>query len=261
MCIGQAARICINFRRFDPTEVLILSGVLERISPNIVRIKVEVGEDVGNGSGVIARDETIFTCEHVINPYDVTPTSIKVVTSDGKTCTPEVIQSDRGRDLAILRVKGLKGSCVFGNYEQVKVGDECYILGYPIGLLHLTTLKGMISAKGRDLGSGLPFDVLQIDARINIGNSGGAVIDTITGKLIGIVSMKYIPFLERVSEMQRFVKGLPKAPSWGKVGIMGIDFGELYNYINQGFGTVLAALKLVQVGIGWAIPIDVFETS
>jgi hypothetical protein len=81
-------------------------------------------------------------------------------------------------------------------------------LGYPIGLSHLTLTKGVISAKGKGLVNQFPFEMIQIDARVNHGNSGGPVFSD-TGS---IVSLKYIPFLEKIKTLNETVENLPVAP-------------------------------------------------
>jgi len=82
---------------------------------------------------------------------------------------------------------------------SVYVGEDCFVLGYLIGLNHLTLSRGVISAKGIGLVNRFIFDTIQIDARVNYGNIGGAVFDAETGDLIGILTMKYIPFIDKNS--------------------------------------------------------------
>jgi S1-C subfamily serine protease len=137
------------------------------------------------------------------------------------------------------------------------VGEECYVLGFPIGLKHLTVGKGLISAKGANLVNDLPFEVVQIEGRVNRGNSGGPVVDLVSGKVIGLVTMKYIPFMSSVDELARFVRSLPTAQQG--VAIMGIDFGAFFNYVKEGFERVSDALMMVQVGLAWVIPTDMLR--
>ena len=76
------------------------------------------------------------------------------------------------------------------------------------------------------------------------------VFELKSGKVIGIVSMKYVPFLEKVEDLQSFVAGLPVAPTKG-VALMGVDWGAFFNYVNESIRRIVDSLLLVQVGIGW----------
>jgi S1-C subfamily serine protease len=90
----------------------------------------------------------------------------------------------------------INGDIKHACYEEVKVGQDCFALGFPVRLPHLTFTKGTISAKGKGLENNFLFEIIQIDARINKGNSGGPVFWN-TGQLIGIVTMKYFPFCKK----------------------------------------------------------------
>jgi len=121
----------------------------------------------------------------------------------------------------------------------------------------LTLTKGTISAKGKGLGSKFQFELIQIDARINRGNSRGPVfLDT--GHLIGIVTMKYIPFFQEMDQLVREVEKLPVVPK-NMDELQGFDLGGFFNRFNTSIRKISDALQLVQVGIGWVIPITVFD--
>jgi len=72
---------------------------------------------------------------------------------------------------------------------------------------------------------------------------------------MGIITMKYVPFFTKVTELQKFTKTLPVLSGKG-IGIGGIDWNQFFNYVNESVKRTLEALMLVQVGIGWAIPSD-----
>ena len=121
----------------------------------------------------------------------------------------------------------------------------------------MTLTKGTISAKGKGLGSKFQFELIQIDARINRGNSRGPVfLDT--GHLIGIVTMKYIPFFQEMDQLVREVEKLPVVPK-NMDELQGFDLGGFFNRFNTSIRKISDALQLVQVGIGWVIPITVFD--
>lgn len=232
-----------------------MKKLIESSKQNVVRIDVSIKGKQGNGSGVVVDKEgSVLTCEHVVRPDGLEPDDIKVV-KDGKEYSPKIIKLDKNRDIAVLNVKELSGTCSFKKYDDVKVGDKCIVLGYPLRMGHLTVLEAMVSAKGEYLVSGFPYKLLQIDSRVNQGNSGGPVIDIETGRIVGVVSLKYIPFLASVKELQEYIERVPLAPS-GVARLGGIDIGLFFNYVNESIRRLSKALMLVQVGIGWVIPSD-----
>ena len=143
----------------------------------------------GVGSGFfISADGYAVTNNHVVDHAK----SVDITTDDGKTYTAKVIGTDAKTDLALIKVDG-KSDFAFVNFETAKprVGDWVVAVGNPYGLGGTVT-AGIISAEGRDIGSG-PYDsYLQIDAPINKGNSGGPTFDT-SGNVIGVNTAIYSP--------------------------------------------------------------------
>ena len=228
------------------------------VSSNVVRVDVTTEGEEGNGTGLLVDNKgIIFTCEHVVRPEGQDADSIRVVRGN-QEYVPEIVKLDSERDLALLRVPDLKGEANFVEYENVNIGEECFILGYPLRLSHLSLSKGTISAKGKRLGTQFSFELFQVDARINFGNSGGPVYQASTGKVIGIVTAKYLPFLTEVDELRKFVRELPQAPTT-TVAISGISFGPFFNYVNDSVKRISDSLIKIQVGIGWLIPIHMFR--
>jgi serine protease Do len=135
------------------------------------------------GSGfIIDKDGFIVTNNHVVENAD----KIKVKLKDGKEYTAEIIGKDSSTDLALIKVPSGNNLPViaFGDSSTLKVGQWVVAIGSPFGL-EQTVTAGILSAKGRVIGSG-PYDnFLQTDASINPGNSGGPLID-MQGKVIGI---------------------------------------------------------------------------
>ncbi len=138
------------------------------------------------GSGVIVHpDGYILTNAHVIQQAD----EIRVLLADGRSASATLVGSDRGTDLAVVRIplNDLKPISL-GSSDDVQVGDVALAIGNPFGIGQ-TVSAGIISAKGRASVSLSPYDdLLQTDAAINPGNSGGALIDS-DGRLIGINSL------------------------------------------------------------------------
>src|SRR5665647_2853202 len=145
------------------------------------------------GSGVIISDDGyIITNNHVVAGAD----EVAVTLSDRKTYTAKVIGSDPSYDLAVIKIDAKNLTfMLYGNSNDTKIGQWVLAIGYPLNL-DATVTAGIISAKSRTLGlnrdrtGGRAMAVesfLQTDAAVNMGNSGGALINT-NGQLIGINS-------------------------------------------------------------------------
>ncbi len=135
------------------------------------------------GSGVIiSGDGEILTNYHVIADAD----EITVRLSDHHHYKAKVIGTDEKLDVAVLKIstKGTLHTAPLGDSDRIHVGDWVMAIGNPFGL-ERTVTAGIISAKGRVIGSGPYDDFLQTDASINPGNSGGPLIDG-NGEVIGI---------------------------------------------------------------------------
>ena len=145
----------------------------------------------GLGSGVIIQgDGRIVTNAHVVDGAD----RVRVMLTDGREFDAKVVGIDKPTDLAVLDVEatGLP-TLPFGDSDRPRVGDVVLAVGNPLGVGQTVTM-GILSAKGRDTGTGDGSyeDFLQTDAPINQGNSGGALV-TAQGELIGINSQILSP--------------------------------------------------------------------
>ena len=138
------------------------------------------------------------------------------------------------------------------------MGEDCFVLGYPVRLNHLTLSRGVISAKGKGLIKQFNFDLIQIDARVNDGNSGGPVFDAETGDLIGILTMRYIPFIEKINELYNTVKGINTKVKEVDP-LTGINWSKFFNQTHRALEEISHALMLVQIGIGWVVPIYILN--
>ena len=141
----------------------------------------------GYGSGfIIAADGYIVTNAHVVDDAD----SIKVTLSDKRELDAKLIGSDKGSDIALLKIEatGLP-SVELGDSSKLKVGQWVYAIGAPFGLDYTAT-QGIVSALSRHLPDGNYVPFIQTDVSINPGNSGGPLYD-LTGKVIGVNSMIY----------------------------------------------------------------------
>jgi serine protease Do len=135
------------------------------------------------GSGfIIDAQGYILTNNHVVEKAD----EIKVILSNEEEFDAEVVGRDPKTDIALIKIKPTKPlqPVTLGDSENLEVGEWVIAIGNPFGLEHTVT-AGIVSAKGRVIGSG-PYDnFIQTDASINPGNSGGPLINT-KGEVVGI---------------------------------------------------------------------------
>jgi len=147
------------------------------------------GGVTGQGSGFfISADGFAVTNNHVVDGAD----KVEVTTDDGKTFTAKVIGTDARTDLALIKVEG-GSEFPFAKLSTGKprIGDWVLAVGNPFGLGGTVT-AGIVSASGRDIGSGPYDDFIQIDAPVNKGNSGGPAFNT-EGEVMGVNTAIYSP--------------------------------------------------------------------
>lgn len=135
------------------------------------------------GSGfIIDKEGFIVTNNHVVEDTD----EIKVILKDGKEYEAKIIGTDKNTDLALIKIEPDETlvPLALGNSDNLKVGEWVVAIGNPFGLGHTVT-AGIVSAKGRVIGSGPYDDFIQTDTSINPGNSGGPLID-MDGQVVGI---------------------------------------------------------------------------
>src|SRR5579871_2480002 len=142
----------------------------------------------GQGSGFfITADGYAVTNNHVVQNAE----SVQVTTDDGKSFTAKVIGTDPRTDLALIKVDGGEFPFVKLTEATPRVGDWVLAVGNPFGLGGTVT-AGIVSARGRDIGTGPYDDFIQIDAPVNKGNSGGPTFD-VNGEVIGVNTAIYSP--------------------------------------------------------------------
>lgn len=142
----------------------------------------------GAGSGVVlSKDGYIVTNHHVINGAN----SITVTTSDGKEYKAKLVGSSATNDVALIKVEADNLlAATIGDSEKIVVGQAAIVIGNPLGTLAGTVTNGVISALDREITlDGVTMNLLQTNAAVNPGNSGGALFDS-TGKLVGIINAK-----------------------------------------------------------------------
>ncbi len=143
---------------------------------------------MAQGSGFfISRDGYVVTNNHVVEQAS----DVTITLGSGETMPAKVIGVDKKTDLALLKAQGADFPYVTFASESPRVGDWVIAVGNPFGLGGTVT-AGIVSARGRDIGSGPYDDFLQIDAPVNHGNSGGPAFNA-EGEVVGVNTAIFSP--------------------------------------------------------------------
>jgi serine protease Do len=201
----------------------------------------------GAGSGfIVDADGYILTNHHVIASAE----RISVTLADGRAFRAEVVGTDPATDVALLRIQGAtKLQAVrLGNSDELRVGEWVCAIGNPLGYVHSVTV-GVVSFIGRKLFDASLDDYIQTDAAINLGNSGGPLINA-RGEVIGInsaVSSKAsnIGFAVPINHA---VAILPQLKADGRVsrGYMGVFLTDVTPALSRSLNLNVAEGALVQ---------------
>ncbi len=165
----------------------VVSDVVDRVGPSVVRIDVrKQGRSAGSGSGVIiSSDGLALTNSHVVQGSR----TVRLTTLEGRDLQARVLGDDPDTDLALLRVEADVSlpAAKLGDSVKLKRGQIAIAIGNPLGF-DATVTAGVVSALGRSLQSRtgrMIEDVVQTDAPLNPGNSGGPLVSS-AGEVIGI---------------------------------------------------------------------------
>lgn len=172
--------------RDDFSETVI--GVVDSIGPSVIGVRrTSRSRDLYDGAGsgvIISPDGYALTNNHVVRGAG----RVEGILHDGSVVSAEIVGTDPDTDLALLRLNGGKHqSADLGDSSDLKVGELAIAMGNPLGL-QATVTVGVISALRRTLrgeAGRLIEDVIQTDAALNPGNSGGALVDA-NGSVVGI---------------------------------------------------------------------------
>ena len=180
-----------------PTEGLSPSQIYDQNIQSVVAVNClvrstsngQVYEGQASGSGfVLSADGYIVTNFHVIE----TATSVSIVFADGKSLQAQYVGGDQTNDIAVLKVEATNLQPVkIGKSSKLQVGDQVVAIGNALGELNFSLTAGYVSGTDRSISTdGSIINMIQTDAAINSGNSGGPLFNAY-GEVVGITSAKY----------------------------------------------------------------------
>jgi len=192
--VGPATHGTTEIAVTPPSSTTVAGDVYRKVSPSVVQVVVsgQAGSGrMGGGSGsgfVVDKNGYILTNQHVVEGGR----AISVRFNDGASREAQVAGTDKGNDLALLKVDlpSNISAVPLGDSDRVAVGDVAVAIGSPFGL-EQTVTQGIISAVHRTWSPGdgrVRRNLLQTDAPVNPGNSGGPLLNS-TGEVVGITSL------------------------------------------------------------------------
>ena len=161
---------------YDTADGMAGEDIYKKVNPSVVSVISTTAEGTGSGSGVImSKDGYIITNNHVVDGAQ----SVSVQLSDGTSLDAEIIGTDEQTDLAVIKVTPTSDltAAEFGDSDELEPGEYAYAIGSPGGVQFANTVNDRV------------MTLIQTDASINNGNSGGALINKY-GQVVGITSAK-----------------------------------------------------------------------
>lgn len=199
------------FGNFPKTEI-----IFKCINPKFDRKKKDEFKQKSSGTGfIISKDMHILTNEHVVNNCS----EINVKTNFG-ILKASIIAKDQKNDLAVILVSNIHSDnfAKFRSGYSVRVGEEITVAGYPFGEILGASLKATSGSISSSTGLGNDSSMLQIDAAIQPGNSGGPLLDS-SGLIVGIITSK----LDEI-KMARLTGSLPQNVNFAIKNLSAISF-------------------------------------
>lgn len=199
---------------------------------------------------------SLLTCAHVVTDDQRQPaTKVTVRAPDGSVGVANVAKVSDSKDLARLTIgSGAEPSRC--SAELPRVGEDLRFAGSPQGVNRSSLFPGMVSAVGTGLITKPACEMIQIAGMVNNGNSGGPVLNS-RGEVVGVITAKYVPLLQEIDKLAAMLAAVPQIPSG--VGIGNVDFGAFVNATIRSMLQLATVLRLVQVGVGWAVPSQYFQ--
>lgn len=244
-------------QRDTDTDPLSTPELVDLLTPSVVQIAVDLGRGQGVGTGVILDEEgLILTNWHVVEGA----VTITVAFEDGEVAEAELFRRDPQLDLAIVKVDGQSDltPAIFGDSDALRIGEDVVAIGHALGLRGGPTVsKGVVSAIDRTIVGEVGGDLtglVQTDAAINEGNSGGPLVNMF-GEVVGINTAKInvgdrIGFAININAAKTAAYSLiaqGPVPPPGFLGVGGVDVTRalaraLRLPVGEGFGvTVIEA--------------------
>ena len=193
--LDKTVEIEKNLKQVTITEANSLSESVDKVYDSVVYIESSRNNVTkGSGSGFVYKVDKkygyILTNHHVIS----NSTDVEITNIEGGTYKATVLGSDDYSDIAVLRVdkEAVLAVAELGSNDNTKLGDTVFTVGSPLGKNYMGSVtKGIISGKDRTITTSSQYvtDVLQVDAALNPGNSGGPLVN-VNGEVIGINSLK-----------------------------------------------------------------------
>ena len=249
---GEGVRLEIEPLR----ETKLTAGEIYRqVNPSVVTVMAQLSRGMSVGTGVIFREDGyILTNYHVLEGGK----DCSVALYNGRSYEARYVAGDAENDLAILKVE-LQNlpAAVFGDSEQLRVGDPVYAIGNPLGMeLRGTLTDGIVSAINRDVKvDERTMTLIQTNAALNSGNSGGPLINA-SGQVVGINTIK-------MSSSYDSIEGLGFAIPASSLQILVNDLLETGEVQPEPkLGVMVTQLGMEQPGGGWGIEVlDVTKGS
>jgi S1-C subfamily serine protease len=200
----------------------------------------------------------LVTCAHVVlNEQGETPSRIRFGNRRTAMSTDARLEAvDRDHDLAILSVATSSEEQPTAQTQLPPVGESLVFAGLPQGVVVPSVFPATVSAVAERLLKAPRCELIQIAGMVNNGNSGGPLLNE-AGEIVGVLTAKYVPLLEEIDKLSTALKEIPQFPS--DVGSGSIDFSAFVNMTVRSMWQLAAVLRLVQVGIGWAVPVKHLE--
>jgi S1-C subfamily serine protease len=162
------------------------ADIISAARAGVAFLLVDTPRGMTSGSGlIVAADGRVLTNEHVVRDAR----SITLALPDGRKFPARVLKADGGLDLAVIKIDGAGlPALALGDSDALRQGDEVLALGYPLSNVlgaELSATRGIVSRPRVNLSGAYTTDVIQMDANLNPGNSGGPLLDS-NGKVVGV---------------------------------------------------------------------------